>query len=275
VNKDQLVAKATAFRKLHGKLLVLPNAWDPASARVFASVGLPAIGTTSAGISYALGCPDGEVVSRGDMIAAVGRIARSVDIPVTADMESGFAADAPGVAETITATIEAGAVGVNLEDADRANGRVLYDVATAVERIRAARAAADRMGVPLFINARTDVYLLAIGDPADRLAHAVRRGNAYLEAGADCVFVPAVRDAETIGALARALKGPLNVMAGLGTPPARELEALGVARVSTGTGPIHAVMTLTRKIGEELATTGTYGYLDGAMTYPEANALMR
>ena len=144
----------------------------------------------------------------------------------------------------------------------------------AVERVRAAREAADSAGVPLVINARTDVFLLGIGEKAGRYEHAVGRANAYLEAGADCLFVPAVRDAETIAALVRGIKGPINILAGPGTPPAPELERLGVARVIVGSGPTHAAMTLTRKIGEELMSKGTYGFLDGVITYPEANALM-
>ena len=273
---SELRERAARLRALHDRkqILVLPNAWDPASARLFASVGSLAIGTTSAGVSYTLGHPDGEVVSRDEMIEACGRIARAVAVPVTGDLESGFAADIRGLVETIEMTLAAGMVGANLEDVDR-GARALYSVEDACDRIRAAREVGARAGIPLVINARTDVYLLQVGEPGERLAHAIRRANAYLAAGADCAFVPGVRDAETIGALARGITGPLNVLAGLGTPPVRELERLGVARVSVGSGPMHAIMSLTRRIGQELIDDGTFTFLDGAMTYPEANALMR
>jgi 2-methylisocitrate lyase-like PEP mutase family enzyme len=256
------------------RILVLPNAWDAASARVFEAVGFKAVATTSAGVAYALGYPDGEIVPFDMMVAAVGRIAQCVNVPVTADMESGFARNTRDLAKTVQMIIEAGAVGMNLEDTIHGAQRELYDLLVAVERVRAARDAANSAGVPLVINARTDVFLLGVGEKAGRYEHAVGRANAYLEAGADCLFVPGVRDAETIAALVRGIKGPINILAGPGTPPAPELERLGVARVSLGSGPTHAAMTLTRKIGEELMSKGTYDFLDGIITYPEANTLM-
>jgi 2-methylisocitrate lyase-like PEP mutase family enzyme len=269
--------KAETFRRMHNhrRILVLPNAWDAASARVFEGVGFKAVATTSAGVAYALGYPDGEIVPLDMMVAAVGRIAQCVNVPVTADMESGFARDTRGLAKTVQMIIEAGAIGMNLEDSNHtAAARELYDLPVAVDRVRAAREAASAAGVPLVINARTDVFLLGIGEKAGRYEHAVGRANAYREAGADSLFVPGVRDAETIAALVRGIKGPMNILAGPGTPPAPELERLGVARVSVGSGPTHAAMTLTRKIGEELMSKGTYEFLNGAITYPEANALM-
>lgn len=277
MDKNLQREKAEAFRRMHDRkrILVLPNAWDAASARVFEAVGFKAVATTSAGVAYALGYPDGEIVPLDTMVAAVSRIAQSVSVPLTADMESGFARNTRDLAKTVQMIIDAGAVGMNLEDANHAAAtRELYDLPVAVERVRAAREAANSSGVPLVINARTDVFLLGIGEKAGRYEHAVGRANAYLEAGADCLFVPAVRDAETIAALVRGIKGPINILAGPGTPPAPELERLGVARVSVGSGPTHAAMTLTRKIGEELLSKGTYGFLDGVITYPEANALM-
>ena len=276
MDKNLQREKAEAFRRMHDRkrILVLPNAWDAASARVFEGVGFKAVATTSAGVAYALGYPDGEIVPLDMMVAAVGRIAQCVNVPVTADMESGFARNTRDLARTVQMIVEAGAIGMNLEDTIHGAQRELYDLPVAVERVRAAREAADSAGVPLVINARTDVFLLGIGEKAGRYEHAVGRANAYREAGADCLFVPGVRDAETIAALVRGIKGPINILAGPGTPPAPELERLGVARVSVGSGPTNAAMTLTRKIGEELMSKGTYEFLNGAITYPEANALM-
>jgi len=269
--------KAEAFRRMHDRrrILVLPNAWDALSARIFESAGFPAIATTSAGVSYAIGYPDGEIVPRAEMIAAIGRIARSVTVPVTADIESGFARDGAQVAETIAQVIAAGAAGVNLEDTVQGAGRTLYELPIAVERIRAARAAAQAAGVPIVINARSDVYLLGIGEKAGRFDHTVRRLNAYRAAGADCLYAMGYFDAATIGRLAAAVDGPLNVMGLPGTPGVAELARLGVARVSTASGPARVAMTATRKAADELMRTGSFEVFGGdTLSHQEANALM-
>jgi 2-methylisocitrate lyase-like PEP mutase family enzyme len=270
-----LKVKAEAFRAMHvgGTPLVLPNAWDAVSAKLFEAAGCKALATTSAGIAYALGWPDGERIPRDAMVAAVGRIVRAVDVPVTADMEAGFAKDVEGLAETVRAIIDVGAIGLNIEDSEKET-KQLYDIPLAVERVRAVRSAAERAGIPLVINARSDVFLLGVGDPSERVGLAAARLNGYRRAGADCLFVPGVRDAETIGALVRAVEGPLNVLVGPGTPPVAELQRLGVARVTIGPAAAHAAMTVVRRVGEELLGRGTYGFLEGAITYPEMNALM-
>src|ERR1700758_3501292 len=169
--------KAEAFRRMHdrSRILVLPNAWDAASARIFEDAGFSAVATTSAGVSYTAGYPDGEAIPREDMVTIVRWIARSVRVPVTADIESGFGSSPLEVAETVHAVVEAGAVGINLEDTVHGGERLLYDLPLAVERIRAARAAAEASGVPLVINGRTDVFLLGIGEKPSRLEDAVRR----------------------------------------------------------------------------------------------------
>jgi 2-methylisocitrate lyase-like PEP mutase family enzyme len=269
--------KAEALRRMHDRkrILVLPNAWDAMSARIFEACGFRAIATTSAGVSYSLGYPDGQIVPRDEMIGAIARIARCVQVPVTADMESGFGIDAHAVAETVRATIEAGAVGMNLEDTVHGAGRTLYDLAHAVERVRMARQAADFSGVPLVLNARTDVFLLGIGEKSERFEHAVRRLNAYREAGADCLYAMGMFDAETIGRLTKAVNGPLNIMGLPGAPSVPELERLGVARVSVASGPVRAAMTVTRKVAEELMRDGTYTLCAGdTIDHASANALM-
>ncbi|MGH8013140.1 MAG: isocitrate lyase/PEP mutase family protein [Candidatus Binataceae bacterium] len=257
------------------RILVLPNAWDAMSARIFEAAGFRAIATTSAGVSYSLGYPDGQMVPRDEMIAAVRRIARCVSVPVTADMESGFGDDARGVADTVRATITAGAVGMNLEDSIHGAGRTLYELPAAVERVHLAREAADSTGVPLVLNARTDVFLLGIGERAERFDHAVRRLNAYRDAGADCLYAMGMFDTETIGRLAKAVNGPLNIMGLPGAPSVIELERLGVARVSVASGPVRAAMTTTRKVAEELMRQGTYNLCAGdTIDHVAANALM-
>ena len=277
MNRDSQRAKAEAFRAMHdrSRILVLPNAWDAMSARVIEDAGARAIATTSAGVAFSVGYPDGEAIPRDEMISAIARIARVVTIPVSADIESGFANDAHEVAETVRRVIDAGAVGINLEDQVHDGTHSLYDLAVAVDRIRAAREAADSAGVPLVINARTDVYLLGIGEPDTRFEHAIRRANAYREAGADCLFLPAVTRRADIERIVPALDGPLNLLVFPGIPTIAELELLGVARLSVGTGLTLGAMSSLKKTVVELLSAGTYGStLEDATTYADANRLM-
>ena len=267
-------AKAQRFLELHtgGRLLVLPNAWDAGSARIFEQAGFHALGTTSAGVALSLGYPDGERVSRADMLEVVRRIAGAVAIPVTADLEAGYGPTVNDAVETAKGAIAAGAVGMNFEDSTSDDR--LVDVAVNVERIRAVKKVAEAEGIAFVLNARTDVFLLQIGESAGRFDETVRRANAYRAAGADCLFVPGVTDAETIGRLVRAIKGPMNVLAGRGTSPTGELERLGVARVSIGGGPMRAALTLTLRIAQELAERGTYtSFTENALPLRDFNRL--
>jgi 2-methylisocitrate lyase-like PEP mutase family enzyme len=277
VDRSQLNRKADIFRSLHDRtrILVLPNAWDAAGARIFEEAGFPAIATTSAGIAWALGYPDGERIGRDKMAEFVGRICRAVAVPVTAEMEGGYGPAPSDVAATVQAVIAAGAVGLNLEDARHDSESELWDMAGQVERIRPARAAAESAGVRLVINARTDVYLHSVGAESERFDHAVRRANAYREAGADCLFIPGVRDAAVIGALAQAVNGPINILAGPGTPPIPELQKLGVARVSVGSGPMRAALTLLRRIAEDLRGSGDFtSFGRDVVSHAEVNRLL-
>ena len=274
-------AKAEAFRRMHdrSRILLLPNAWDAASARIFEDAGFSAVATTSAGVSHTAGYPDGEAIPREDMVTIVRWVARSVRIPITADIESGFGSGPRKVSDTVRMVIEAGAVGINLEDTvhggEHGTERQLYDLPLAVERIRAARAAAETAGVPIVINGRTDVYLLGIGEKASRFEHAVRRLNAYREAGADCLYPIGYLDPETIAALVKAIDGPVNVIGVPGTPPVAELQKLGVARVSTASGPARVAMTAIRILADELARDGRFEIFGGdTITHQAANALM-
>jgi 2-methylisocitrate lyase-like PEP mutase family enzyme len=269
--------KADGFRSLHdgSRVLVLPNAWDAASARIFEEAGFEAIGTTSAGIAWSLGRPDGEEIGREEMVEATRRIAHAVSVPVTADIEGGYGRTAEEVAQTVEAIILAGSVGVNLEDGTGDPKEPLRSVLEQVERVLAAREAASSAGVGIVLNARTDVYWLAVGEEDERFSLAVERANAYREAGADCLFVPGVGNPETVGALAREVGGPLNVLAGPGVPPVPELELLGVARLSVGSGPARATLALTRRIAEELLELGTYEALaQDTIPYAEVDGLM-
>jgi 2-methylisocitrate lyase-like PEP mutase family enzyme len=268
-------AKAETFLRLHDgpKPLVLPNIWDVIGARIVELQGFPAIATSSAAIAWAYGMPDGERISRGEMAGVVARIAGAVTVPVTADMEAGYGQLPEDAAATARAVVAAGAVGMNLEDAsDRADR--LLDIDLQVDRIRAAREAATAAGVPIVINARTDVFLSSIGEPQGRLAHAVRRLNAYREAGAGCLFCPGVKDAATIGTLAREINGPLNVLAGVGAPPVPELERLGVRRVSLGAGVMRAALGVVRRVAAELRGPGTYTAMGEVALSDDLNRLL-
>jgi 2-methylisocitrate lyase-like PEP mutase family enzyme len=269
--------KAERLRALHHgpPVLVLPNAWDAVSARIFQAEGFPAIATTSAGVANALGYPDGGVVPEREMIEAVARIARAVTVPVTADFEHAYGSTPDAVADNVLRVIAAGAVGINIEDC-LPGVPVLEPLTLQADKIASIAKAAKTSGVRVVINARTDVFLRAIGEPETRLGVAVERGRAFLAAGADCVFVPGVRDVETIRALVAGIGGPLNVLAVKGTPKIAELEALGVARVSVGSGPHRATLALARDIARELKSKGTYAsFTAHALTFDEANELMR
>ncbi|MBI3401177.1 MAG: isocitrate lyase/phosphoenolpyruvate mutase family protein [Acidobacteria bacterium] len=269
--------KTERLRALHKTppILVLPNAWDAVSARLFEAEGFPAIATTSAGVAATLGYPDGGAVPAHEMIDAVARIARAVRVPVTADIEHAYATTPDAVADVVLRVAAAGAVGINLEDLLPGSAQ-LEPLGTQTSKITAVAKATRTAGVPVVINARTDVFLHEIGAPDTRLTVAVERGRAYLAAGADCVFVPGVRDRGTIAALVDGIGGPINILATAGAPPIAELESLGVARVSVGSGPHRATMALVRDIAKELKTRGTYEtFTRHAIPYAEVNELMK
>jgi len=273
---DLQKSKANAFRAMHRgeKILVLPNAWDVASARVFEEAGFGAIATTSAGVAFSLGYPDGQRISREEMLARVARIAKAVKVPVTADVESGYGSRPEDAARTAREVIEAGAVGMNLEDAPGDGDRPLVELSLQVEKIHAVREAALKTGVLLVLNARTDVYLAEVGAPENRYDEAVRRLLAFRDAGADCVFVPGLRDAETIGRMVRDVKCPVNILVGPGFPAIPELEKLGVARVSVGSAAMRATLGLVKRIAEELKSSGTYTTLEGGIAYADVNRML-
>lgn len=257
------------FHALHQSgPLILPNAWDVASALIVEAAGAKAVATTSGGVAWSLGAPDGDALDRGQAIDLVARIAKAVKVPVTADIESGFGANAVEVGETARAISEAGASGVNIEDG---HGPSLRDVQEQKDRLAAAREAAP----DLYINARTDVFLRGVGDPADRVQLAVDRATAYLEAGASGIFVPGVTDLETVKQLADAIDAPLNVLAGPGAPSVAELAEAGAARISVGVALPAVAYAAAQRVALEVLTKGTYSSAEDAMDYGELNALFK
>jgi len=270
------VDKAMQFRQLHRgpRALVLANVWDVASARIIQSAGFPALATTSAGIAFSLGYPDGQRIPREEMMARIGRIARAVTVPVSADIEAGYGPTPNDAARTTHELIEAGAIGMNLEDLSGDSERPLLEVSVAVEKIKAARLAAAQLRVPMVVNARTDVFMLAGGDARSKYDDALRRLTAYRDAGADCVFAPGVKDAETIARLVRDLQCPVNILAVPGIPSIPELEQLGVARVSMGSGPMRATLGLLIRIADEIKSSGTYSNLNTGVPHAEMNKML-
>jgi len=269
------VAKAQIFQALHRgpEILVVANAWDAASARVFEHAGMRAIGTGSAGIAFSHGYPDNERIPREVILAATREIVGAVKAPVTADILTGLGGTVDQVVATVKEIIAMGAVGINIEDGTD-DGPRLFDCAGQAEKIRAVCKAVKDSGVPIVVNARTDSFWLKLGDEKERLHASIDRANRYREAGADCLFVPLVTDREVIKTLVKEIAGPLNILATPGCPPVAELEQLGVRRVSEGSGPMRATMMLARRIAEELLQKGTYAsFHNDALPYAEANKL--
>lgn len=269
--------KAAAFHALHrrGEPLVLANAWDVASARLVEEAGAKAVATTSAAVAWSLGAPDGDRLALDAAIELIGRVAAAVSVPVTADVENGFALTPSGVGETIRGVLAAGAVGVNIEDTVYSeSGISLRDVAEQAERLAAARSAADAAGVDLFINARIDTFLRAVGDPATRLDATVARATAFVRAGASGIFVPGVVDATTISALVSAIDAPLNILIGRVPLPIPEIAALGVARISFGSSIAAAAYGLVDRAAREIFGDGTYTAIADAIDYDRLNKII-
>jgi 2-methylisocitrate lyase-like PEP mutase family enzyme len=270
-------AKAAAFRELHAEgpvPLVLVNVWDAASAKLVEAAGAHALATSSSAISWSLGFPDGNQLPRALAMAALGRIAATTDLPVTADVETGYAG-ADGafndalLRQTVTAVLEAGAVGVNIEDS---GGEPLTDVAEQARRIGIIRTMAEEAGVRLFINARTDTYLSG-RFPERAFEETLRRVPAYLAAGADGIFVPGVTDLHILHELSRRIPAPLNALAGVGAPSVGELHDAGVRRISIGGNTAKAAYATVSRVATEVLGDGNWSELAGARSHAEMDAL--
>ena len=259
----QQSTKAEALRQLHHgeRAVVFPNVWDATSARVVEELGYPAVATTSAGIANMLGYPDGQNISRDEMLSIVGLIARVVKVPVTADMEAGYANTVDQMYETATALIYSGGVGLNLEDSEKGESR-LIDLPLYLEKAAAVREAGAKLAVKLVLNARTDAYWWKGAQPATRFSETIKRANAFRQAGADCVFVPGLKDLNEIRTFLKESPGPLNILGGPGMPSIPELEAAGVRRVSIGSGGYRTAIGIMQKVAQQLKEQGTYGLID-------------
>lgn len=256
--------KARQFQALHqqNQIFVMPNAWNAGSAKMLAAAGFSAIATTSAGIAFSLGRPDSEnAVSRDEMLAAIQGIAQAVNLPVSADLEAGFGVEPEAVAATIKLAISSGVVGGNIEDFTGNQQKPLFDHSLAGERIQAARLAADELGLPFVLTARTDCYLVGHLDP---FTEALERAYRYCEAGADCIFVPGMKDLAEVEALVKAIPKPLTVVVGLiGTAATvQQLADIGVRRISIGGSLARATYALIRKAAKEMLLEGRFSYAE-------------
>jgi 2-methylisocitrate lyase-like PEP mutase family enzyme len=251
--------RAVQFREMHygASPLVLPNAWDAASASILEQAGFQAVATTSSGVAASLGHPDGQHISRDMLVEVVAHVTRVVSCPVSVDLEAGYGETVPKVLETVRAMVATGAVGINIEDSTKQQVKSLVDVSFQVELLKSIREMALSMDMPLVLNARTDVFLLPAGEPDQRFEEAVQRLNMYRQAGADCLFPIGVSDAATIAKLVQAVNGPINVVASSTAPSIAELTGLGVARISFASGLMRATLAHLRRIARELLEYGT------------------
>jgi len=272
MSSETQIRKAGQFLTLHRgpKLLMLPNVWDPVGARLLENLGFPAIATASAAVSWAEGVQDGEKLSFSRMLEVVRSVVRAVDIPVTADLESGYAITPRDLAENVRQALDAGVVGVNLEDTNHATGE-LYSLEEQVERLQAVRTMADDAGIPLVINARTDVFIRSDPEPTpDKMKETLRRCTAYLEAGADCLYPIILSDLDAFKTIREETGAPINVYASAAAPSIAELEAAGIARLSLGPGLFKASLTTMKQVAETLLSGGPYtSFTDDVLTTPE------
>jgi 2-methylisocitrate lyase-like PEP mutase family enzyme len=272
MNKRHQAEMAAAFVARHSAkpVLLLPNAWDAMSARAFTAAGFTALATTSGGVAWALGYPDGECAPWSEVVAATARIVRAARVPVTADIEAGYAETPSEIAAHVSDIIRAGVVGINLEDGRHGAG--IRDTGDAVARLRAARGAADAEEVPICINARCDVFHGTAAAGEARFAEAVERCRAYLAAGADCVYPFGLRDPATIADFVKAVAAPVNVTGRPGMPDAAALERIGVARITIASAPALMAMSLVQKLASELHA-GKFEALAPALRHADAQKL--
>jgi 2-methylisocitrate lyase-like PEP mutase family enzyme len=272
---DAQARRAEYFRWLHRgpSILILPNAWDVPTARIFEDAGFKAVATTSAGVTVSLGYEDGQIIPKDEFLAAIKRIARVLTVPLTVDLVAGFGQTVDEVVSTVRRVVEAGAVGLNIEDFEH-QSKQLFDLEQQVLKIKAIKTLGEQMGVPIVVNARTDALRYAEGGDDQKFKEAVRRAEAYRDAGADCVYPMGLVEPQNIRIFVEELRCPVNVMVTPKTPSVRELETLGVKRLSFGPSAIYAVMGYLKRAAKEVLEEGTFTMLVGdALTYDELNRL--
>jgi len=271
--------KAIDFLKLHhdSHILILPNVWDVFSAKICENLGFKALGTTSAGIAAVIGFPDGQKMNLQDNLRAVKVIAENTRLPVSADIEAGYSDNIEEVAGAALAAIQSGAVGINLEDSTGDVKNPLFDMTDQIRKIYALRMLFDREAIHPVINLRTDVYLSGEGNLKSKFRETVKRANAYLEAGADCIFVPDMGEIniKILKDLVNNISGPVNIIAGPSTPSIQELEETGVARLSFGPRPMRAAYGYFKNLMAGILSEGDFKNMSAySLTYSEVNGML-
>jgi 2-methylisocitrate lyase-like PEP mutase family enzyme len=257
------------------EILVMPGAWDPLSAILFEHLGFEAVQGGSAAIAAMLGHPDGEVISREQTVEATGALVAAVSVPVNADGERGYGGPEE-TAVTVRAFVEAGAAGMNLEDSlPSDSGRGLASIEQHLEKIAAVMEAKRALASEFFLNARVDVFAIMRDDPKAAIAEAIRRGNAYAEAGGDCIFYLAVTDREAIGTLVKEVAAPVSVFGLADTPSVAELQELGVARVSYGSAFHRAALAGLKRFAERIREPGGHALMRDVMSGRELQEMLR
>jgi 2-methylisocitrate lyase-like PEP mutase family enzyme len=272
MEKSTQTRMADLFRQRHRTppLLLLPNAWDPLSARLFVDAGFEMLATTSGGVAWALGYADGEAAPWPEIVAATQRIVRAARVPVSADIEAGYGDTAAEVGAHVAEIIRAGVVGINLEDSFEGSVRSIPDAAA---RLRAAREAARKEGVPIFLNARCDIYQVQHGKPEERFDATIERAKAYVAAGADGFYPFGLRDLVTIDKLTKTLNMPVNITGRPGMPKIEELDRIGVARMTVASAPTLVAMTAIRNLARDLHDNGNFDCLQTEFSRPDAQKL--
>ncbi|KYP79263.1 isocitrate lyase/PEP mutase family protein [Ferroacidibacillus organovorans] len=271
---NEQASKAQLFRDLHylSKPLVLPNAWDAITARIFEGVGFPAIGTTSTGMAMALGYPDGGYLPFEMLATALENIVKSVQVPVSADIESGYGVTPEETADYVNRLLDTGIVGINIEDSVGKGDHGLFPEEFQVQRLAAIREKCETRHIPLFINARIDTFKYGGKTINELLEDTLRRATLYRQSGADCIFVFGVKDRGIMQKLVRGIHGPVNFMAGSGMPPVNQFKAIGVSRISIGPAALKVAMGAVKQVATELFITGTYdSFSQSEMSYQELN----
>ena len=256
------------------EILVMPGAYDVLSALLFQQMGFKAVQGTSGGIAAVLGYPDGEVMSRELFIDICGKFAAAVTVPFNADGEKGYGDD-EGVAETVRALVERGVAGMNLEDSVAKGGSGLVEMARQLQKIKTVMETKREIGSEFFLNARVDAFHVILDDPKKALDEAIERGNAYAQAGGDCIFYLNLHDAKTIGTVAKEVKAPVSILAGPQSPSVSQLQDLGVARVSYGSGFLKAAISGAKRMAEEILTNGSVNILKEGLQTPDINGLTK
>ncbi|MEP3298100.1 MAG: isocitrate lyase/phosphoenolpyruvate mutase family protein [Pseudoruegeria sp.] len=276
MTKDEQRARAFAFRQSHhgDQILVLPNAWDTGSAVMFARAGFQAVGTTSAGVAYALGYPDGEAMPFPLLQDFVTRTAHRITPPLSVDFEEGFATTPHQIAARVCDIIACGAVGLNLEDQYFKDTQTLQDIDRHCAIIEAVAAARDTSGIPFVLNARINTHWYPLHNQTDLLKMAIERSNRCLAAGADCAFIPSVAKRSDIKTLVQEIDGPVNILSSATCPPIAQLQDIGVARISIGSSAARAMLCHVQSVIDELQSTGTFSNLyECSLPYGQANSI--